>query len=110
MSIVLGGEGQVSPVLLTGPLTLPPAEALLDGWSRTEHIQLKMADKTDLCTRGRAYTQLMWVGMQSCFKGRCKILAVAQSPDEFRSVYLLLRKGILPVCCVCLSVLRSLIC
>lgn len=29
MSIVLGGEGQVSPVLLTGPLTLPPAEALL---------------------------------------------------------------------------------
>lgn len=69
-----------------------------------------MADKTDLCARGRAYTQLMWVGMQSCFKGRCKILAVAQSPDEFRSVHLLLRKGILPVFCVCPSVLRSLIC
>lgn len=85
-SIVPGSEGQLRPVLLTGPLALPPAEALLVRLSRSEHIQLRMADNTDLCARGSAYTQQVWVVMRSCFKGRCKILAVSQTPDEFRSV------------------------
>lgn len=61
-------------------------EALLGRLSRTEYIQLKMADTTGLRTRGSAYTQLMWVVMQSYSEGRWEVLAVHHTPDEFRSV------------------------